>query len=625
MRQLPERLGAFSDVHMWGVPSYDLSPSSLLGFGGAVLIVAPLFGLVALTFIPVGQLVAWHLEEGRNGIFSYTVNVIASLVGIMLYTALCLFYQPPAVWFFVAGLLLLAVVWKRPTLRWSAIGAIGLCVALAAIGPGGGATTYWSPYQKLTVSPWRQGNETLGYNVSTNDAWYQVALNLSPGFVKGHPDLFKDLPIQWNAYNVPYHFAQQPESVLVLGAGTGNDVAAALRNGANRVVAVEIDPLILKMGRQLHPEKPYSSGRVTQVLDDARSYIENSTDKFDLIMFSLLDSHTTSSYFSNIRIDNYVYTLEALRKAKTLLKPSGLFVVKFWIHKPWIAGRINELLTEVFGRPPAVFETDKALSTTAGTFFIGGSQEKIDAAMRDPELGHFIKRHSDVSFASAALTTDDWPYFYQHEPGLPASVIVISAVLIVVCWLAMRRVGGYGSVRWHFFFLGAGFMLVESQIVSKMALLFGTTWLVNSIVIAGVLLLIVGANMVAERLSWLSLRTAYAGILVTIALSYLIPLEKYFFHSFWLKVLVSTLVLCSPVFFAGIVFIRSFAAAGFSGEALGSNLIGSLAGGLLESVSMWAGLSSLLIIAAVLYVSSYIAIGERKRATVAQAGAAAAR
>jgi hypothetical protein len=62
------------------------------------------------------------------------------------------------------------------------------------------------------------------------------------------------------------------------------------------------------------------------------------------------------------------------------------------------------------------------------------------------------------------------------------------------------------------------------------------------------------------------------------------------------------------VFFAGIVFIRSFAGAEFSGAALGSNLLGALVGGVLESLSFWTGLRSLLLIAALLYAASAIAL-----------------
>jgi hypothetical protein len=68
------------------------------------------------------------------------------------------------------------------------------------------------------------------------------------------------------------------------------------------------------------------------------------------------------------------------------------------------------------------------------------------------------------------------------------------------------------------------------------------------------------------------------------------------------------------VFFAGIVFIQSFARCGLSSEALGSNLFGALVGGLLESLSMWTGLKSLLAIAALLYLASRIALPEKELA-----------
>src|SRR3989442_13519352 len=91
--------------------------------------------------------------------------------------------------------------------------------------------------------------------------------------------------------------------------------------------------------------------------------------------------------------------------------------------------------------------------------------------------------------------------------------------------------------------------------------------------------------------------------------SYWIPLQTFFFSSLWIKILTATLVLCSPVLFAGIVFIRSFAREGFRGEALGSNLFGALVGGLLEALSMWTGIRSLLIVAGLFYLASWIALG----------------
>src|SRR2546428_674988 len=277
----------------------------------------------------------------------------------------------------------------------------------------------------------------------------------------------------------------------------GTEGAAALRNGAEQVTALEIDPLILKLGERLHFEKPYSSPRVRPVQNDARSYVQNTEDRFDLIVFSLLDSHTTSSHFTNIRIDNYVYTLEALQAAKRLLRPDGVFVVKFDVETPWIAGRLYGLLQKVFGQAPLQVQADSSSSTPGGRFFITGSERRIAQALSDPRLAAYVALHGTVNMSPATLTTDDWPYFYQHEPGLPASVLVISVAL---------------------------------------------------------------------------------------------------------------LVLCRPVFFAGIVFIRSFARDGFRGEALGSNLFGAMIGGILESASLWTGIRFLLVIAALLYLASWIAL-----------------
>lgn len=605
-------VGAISGVDIWGVPSLPFNWHTLtIVVPTALLFVVPIFGLIALVFVPIGQLVGWYLEHARDGISAYTVNVLGSLAGIALYTLLCFLSEPPALWFLLAGAMLVWLFWRLAWPRWVAAATFVLCAVLSGFGVAGGAGVHWSPYQKLTLWPLRDGNEIVSYELSTNGSWYQQIVNLSPAFAAAHPRLFRNAPLQWNAYNLPYRFYPSPPSVLVLGAGTGNDVAAALRNGAGRVVAVEIDPLILRLGRQLHFEKPYESPRVRVVVDDARSYVQNSNERFDLIVFSLLDSHTTSSYYSNIRIDNYVYTLEALRATRRLLKPDGLMIVKFQLQTPWIAGRLRELLQAVFNQPPLQMQGDSlSLIANGGAFYICGSQQRIGQALLDPRLAAYVAQHSAIPSAPAELTTDDWPYFYQHEPGLPASVIIVSLTLVLFCWLFLRETGTpVRSMRWHFFFLGAGFLLLEAQIISKMALLFGTTWVVNSIVVAGLLVLIVAANLLVDWRPRLPVVVGYAGIFASILAAWAIPLDTFFFQSIWMKALTATAVLCLPVFFAGIVFIRGFAQEGFRGEALGSNLFGALVGGLLESLSMWTGIRSLLIIAALFYLASWMALG----------------
>jgi spermidine synthase len=613
---MPTMIGGLAEVDVSGVPSLPHTGAEWMGILQTITIIVPLFGLIAFSFVPVGQIVGWSLENSK-GIKGYTVNVLSSLAGIVLYTILCFLDQPPAVWIAVAGALLVALFWRLSSVRWVAGAAFAACVALTALAPHAGRV-YWSPYQRLIIRPpYDHQNELVSYEVRTNDSWYQQIYDLSPEFTAKHPELFQDAPAKWNPYNMPYRFFPNPPSVLVLGAGTGNDVAAAVRNGAQRVVAVEIDPLIQQLGRDLHFEKPYSSPRVQVVVNDARSYLENSQEKFDVIMFSLLDSHTTTSYYTNIRIDNYVYTLEALTSAKKLLKPDGLMFLKFWVDTPWIANRLNLLATTVFLQPPLTLSANQPIYGTTGSFFISGSRERLRAAMTaDPELLTYAQEHkAAVPDVPAAPTTDDWPYFYQREPGLPTAVLLMSLVLLGLGGQLLRNTGvSTASLNWHFFFLGAGFFLLEAQIISKMALLFGTTWLVNSIVISGLLLLIIGANLLVEWRKDFNIRVAYAGLFGCLLLSYSIRLESLFFTSFWLKALAATAVLCMPAFFAGIVFIRSFAKAGFQGSALGSNLFGALLGGLLESLSMWTGIRSLLVVAALLSLASWVALRKTQTA-----------
>lgn len=609
LMRLPVYIGAVSDVDIWGLPSIPLSALLLVKFLAAVLFVVPVFALIALTFVPIGQLVGWYLESAQ-GISGYSCNVLASLAGILLYTLICFLNEPPPIWFALAGAMGLILFWKSPLLRWTVAIIFAGCVGLVSLGPGSDTVVYWSPYQKLTLTPVRENGEIVRYSLNTNDTWYQQILNLSAPFVATHRSMFENAPIEWNAYNLPYHFYPRPPSVLILGAGMGNDVAAALRNNATRVVAVEIDPLILELGKELHFEHPYASPRVIEVVDDARSYLQNSTEQFDLIVFSLLDSHTTSSHYSNIRIDNYVYTVEAMASAKRLLKPNGIFIIKFEAQRPWISGRLHDLLERVFGRPPMMLEVSGQY-TTRGKFFITGSEHTVQQALNNRALADFVKQNSGVAIEKATLTTDDWPYFYQHEPGVPASILTIAVVLVFLCVASMAQTGTtVRELQWHFFFLGAGFLLLEAQIISKMALLFGTTWVVNSIVISGLLLLMIAANGIVQKRPQFPMHAAYAGILVSILVSYVTPLEVFFVQSVWLKALGVSLILCAPVFFASIVFIRSFAAHGFQGEALGSNLMGALVGGLLESLSLWMGIKSLLLLAALLYAASYLALGQ---------------
>ena len=627
MINLSAFIGWFSDVHLWSRAHFAGNPvwgvmSALI----AIAVIIPLFGLIAVGFVPFGQLVGLYLEKSKRGVAAYSFNVAASIAGIWLYTALCFLSTPPIAWFAAAGLGLVVFFWRWPRLRTSVGVTFAALVGLFFLGTQrqqwwgeeswkgsleaehslapGKPRTLWSPYQKLTLIPLLKDGRPVRYIINTNDSWYQQMMDLSAAGVARDPELYtdSDIPLEFHQYNLPYRFYHgNPPRVLIAGGGSGNDAASAVRNGAGHVTVVEIDPLIYKLGRELHFEHPYASDRVTVKVNDARSFLENDHGQYDLIVFSILDSHTTSSYYTNIRIDNYVYTLEAMQAARRLLAPDGLFVMSFSSERPWFNQRLADVVTKAFGSPPLKVQG-------AVSFFVAGSQERIQQALAtDSSLAAFVAQRPEMGLAEASAVTDDWPYLYQQNRGIPAIVWILSVGLVVVSGLAFRGLRETkAGLQWHFFFLGAAFMLLEVQIISKVALLFGTTWLVNSIVISTLLVFILLANLVAGRWPKLPRGVAYVGLFATLAASYLVPTDLLFFDSWLVRGAVATALYCSPVFFAGLIFVASFREAGFRAEAFGSNLLGSLVGGLLESASFWIGINSLVLVAGALYLASML-------------------
>jgi len=168
---------------------------------------------------------------------------------------------------------------------------------------------------------------------------------------------------------------------------------------------------------------------------------------------------------------------------------------------------------------------------------------------------------------------------------------------------------------WHFWFLGVAFLLIEFKSITELALLFGTTWLVNALAISGVLSMALLANLVTlrfqVRLSW-----SYALLFISLV----VPL---FISSDWLiraelpvRALSSMFFLSLPLFFSGLIFSESLRRAGETARPLASNLSGSVAGGILEYGSLMWGVKSLYLIAIIIYILAWLVqntrIGNKK-------------
>jgi len=296
------------------------------------VIVLAIFYVVVALFVPIGE----HLGALMNTelpLKAYSINIAGSLVGILAFSAISALGTPPVLWL-VIGLASL-VPFLRPTRTALAL-ATGVIIVVAVPAVMNSAV-YWSPYYRVEIIPLDSSPMPHGYEITVNHDQHQYALDLSSKSIERVPYL-QGARI---GYDLPYLIAPAHDEVLVVGAGTGNDVAGALRNGVRRIDAVEIDPTILALGKTLHGEKPYQSPLVTAYVDDARAFFQQTNRRYDLIVFGVLDSHTVLSGLSSVRLDSYVYTVESLRSALVHMNERGIVVLSFattW--KEWQGKRI---------------------------------------------------------------------------------------------------------------------------------------------------------------------------------------------------------------------------------------------------------------------------------------------
>jgi hypothetical protein len=202
------------------------------------------------------------------------------------------------------------------------------------------------------------------------------------------------------------------------------------------------------------------------------------------------------------------------------------------------------------------------------------------------------------------VTTDDWPYIYHRSRTIPQTYLFVSLVLMGIAFLLVRgtfQVGEFST--WHFFFLGAGFMVLETQLISRLALYFGTTWLVTSTVLTAILVTLVLANIYVSHFRPTRLNIHYGLLLAALAADYFFPWDHLPFSSH-----IVGLLLCFayafPVFLAGIIFTEGFRQTSKKSEAFGANILGAVAGGLAQNVSFILGIKMLLLLAIFFYAGA---------------------
>jgi len=571
-----------------------------------------MFILVTTMFVPLGAVTA-RCFRPFPPLRGYVINILGSLAGILIYTVISFLGWPPQAWFALAGMA--AVYFFLPsggrTWRTLVFGLAFLPALLTWLVPTGATQTLWSPYYRIDIDPQSADGAPglqIGYRLSVNQAWHQILFDLDPAFVAKHYDQAPDQFDQMRTlYDSPYQVARSIDQVLVVGAGTGNDVAAALRAGAGHVTAVEIDPVILDLGKKLHPEQPYADpSRVTLVNQDARAFFRQDHEHYDLIVFGLLDSHTLFSTASSVRLDNFVYTEQSLVDVRSHLKPDGLLALSFGVpaQNEWIGYRLSQTLARVFGHAPQTYTmpADDILFLIGLEPFDRPLLQKQEAIYQ-PDYGASVKMD---------LTTDDWPYLYLRQKTVPVPYVVgLAGVIVLGLLLTKQGIPNFRQFDAHFFFLGAAFFLLETKSITELALLFGSTWIVNAAVIAAILFVIVLANLLVERFGFTKVWPAYTLLGLALCFNYLFPVSSFLGMAWALRVVLASLSLALPLFFAGLIFAITFSQTTSVEIALGSNLIGAVLGGIFEYTSLVYGIRVLYLFALMFYMLS--ALGLRWR------------
>ena len=553
------------------------------------------FLLTAVTFIPIGQLCG-RLMTRRPHLRAYGLNLIGSLAGVIAMFVASALWTPPIVWFAAAllGLLLFSV--RRATSL--VVGISGALVMLAALAwpTNAPALRIYSPYQMLEIG---YGHRGL-MNITAAGHYYQRVHDFSRPSGSDNAEASKARAY----YDLPYLLPGAHEDVAIVGAGAGNDVAAALRGGARRVFAIEIDPAIQRSGMMHHPERPYSNPRVHAVLNDARSFLRTTPERFDLIVYGMLDSHSLLSHASSVRLDSYVYTVEALREARARLKPGGRLVLSFSMLNPAHNRKASAMLTEAFdGQEPAAVSTlyDGAVAFIQREGGPASVPDEVLAANR-----FTLDEHADASLR-VDVSTDDWPFFYMPRRVYPVSYLVLiglvllGGVALTANFIRERPRSGELS----FLLLGAGFMLVETKAITELGLTFGSTWRVTAIVISGVLLMAFLANVVVERFRIHRPQLAFLLLLASLLAGWLMAGQGGFGSDTGGRIATVALLTC-PMFFSGIVFSTLLRGRHAIAAVMAANLSGAMLGGLLEYNSMYFGFRFLYLMALGFYGLAFL-------------------
>lgn len=561
--------------------------SDIIYFGDPVPSGLPTWVTLPVIFIAVAAVMAM-LAEGVAREFvkfrpleAYRLDIGGSILGIVAFSVISFMWAPPLAWGVIAAGVFLLV---RRT-GWLPLQLLAIFAMLFILGRETLAPMYsWSPYYKVQTSP--IPDERGRYVVAVNGIPHQIIASVEE----------RD-----RSYFLPYERAVDGalHNVLIVGAGTGSDVAIALAQGAMHVDAVEIDPRIQQLGSQLHPDMPYQDPRVTVHIGDGRAFLERTDSTYDLILFALPDSLTLVPGQSSLRLESYLFTQEAMDATREHLKPGGAFAMYNYYREDWLIERLASTLSAAYGHAPCV----DSFGDVARLAVLTVGLEEDDVTCVDGT-------EPPIAASAPAPSLDDYPFIYLQDRGIP-SFYLLTIGLILAASLVMtraaggplRRMTGYADL----FFMGSAFLLLQTKSVVQFALLYGTTWFVNALVFGGVLVSVFAAIEVVRRVRLPAIHFLYLGLLVSVLISWAVPANELLGLDPPVRFAAAIALWFTPIFIANLVFAKRFSTAEASNVAFGANLLGAMVGGVLEYAALVTGYQTLALVVAVLYTLAFLA------------------
>ena len=577
----------FTEVEPTGLPTWITLPMVFLVVTFAMTLLGEITGRAFLAF---------------TALDAYRWDIVGSLSGTLAFTLVAFLRSPSWIWPSVL-LIALVLLYGRALPLTSWLAAVGIIVLLAieSLTPG----VSWSPYYKVTTQDFTDTSPAPYTAIQVNGIPHQNVL-----------DAEARLELE-PLYGRPYERAvDNPlRNVLVIGAGTGTDVALALSRGAQHVDAVEIDPRIQQIGIEKNPNQPYADPRVTTYIDDGRAFLSRTDGEYDLILFALPDSLTLVSGASQLRLESYLFTRESIQEAYDHLSPDGVFAMYNYYREDWLINRLAGTVDEVFGHAPCIdrFTAVQSLAVIA----VGKSPDNAVCASTW-ERAAIANAGEEIPAPSA----DDRPFLYLKDASIPQLYLILIGLILAVSLVAIRVVGGplrqmrgYGDL----FLMGMAFLLLETRSITTFALLFGTTWLVNALVFAGVLLAVLLAIEVTRRVT-LPKPLILAGLFASLAVVWIVPNAWLLTLPVPARLALAVALAFAPIFCANLYFTSRFKEAANPTAAFAANLFGAMIGGCLEYLSLLTGYRFLIVVAALIYLAAVL-VGRCLGARAAPVGA----